>query len=160
MANTRRSFETDIAAAEARLASDRFAAVEALVGLHESAARAALDLSEQGSLARQVHGAAARGISTDAARRAEAHLAHAERYQWQIGTWATGSGEGLASMSAVRELQLARAWLLTVLPDADAHARSSALLAELDGDPNDSAARLAPERDALRASLRVASPLR
>lgn len=36
-------------------------------------------------------------------------LSEAESLQWRIGTWATGSGEGLASMWHVYELMLGRA---------------------------------------------------
>lgn len=37
------------------------------------------------------------------------HFRAAEEQQWHIGTWATGAGEGLASMFAVYEIQLERA---------------------------------------------------
>lgn len=72
-----------------------------------------------------------------------------------IGTWATGSGEGLASMAEVRALQLAQAWLLASgpAPDADAAARARALLGAAESDPNRIAERHAAHMAALHRRL-------
>ena len=47
-----------------------------------------------------------------AALEAAGHLANAEKWQREIASYATGSGEGLAAMNEVYELQLARGWML------------------------------------------------
>ncbi|MCB9685954.1 MAG: hypothetical protein H6738_03010 [Alphaproteobacteria bacterium] len=70
----------------------------------------------------------------------------AEERQWEIGTWSSGSGEGLASMFEVRTLQVARAWLT---PDRE---EGRALMQQVSDDPNDSGARLRPHIDAWLAS--------
>jgi hypothetical protein len=67
----------------------------------------------------------------------------AESHQWTIGTWSTGSGEGLASMGCVYELMLRRATCEERLAaralgtEADAHRRAAQeLLAKIAADPN------------------------
>ncbi|MFO0572039.1 MAG: hypothetical protein U0263_40830 [Polyangiaceae bacterium] len=73
------------------------------------------------------------GPDAGVAAEAAGHLRAAEEWQWQIGTWSTGSGEGLASMAEVRSLQAARAWLCAAVGDA---AGARALIAGVAGDPN------------------------
>jgi hypothetical protein len=67
----------------------------------------------------------------------------AEEQQWQMGTWSTGSGEGLASMGCVYELMLRRANAELRLAgtaagdSADAHRNNAhAILDKIAADPN------------------------
>ncbi|MEB2283064.1 MAG: hypothetical protein B6D46_03520 [Polyangiaceae bacterium UTPRO1] len=149
-----------IEAAQAVSASGegRWRQVQRLRCLEEDAARAALGVALAASHAELVPLVAERvalGIEADAAQRALDHLAKAEHWQWQIGTWATGSGEGLVSMLAVRTLQLARAWLCSALAAADPARKHEALalLTEIKNDPNDVASDLMPELRTLQARL-------
>jgi hypothetical protein len=82
------------------------------------------------------------GVDAVRVEDAISHLAEAEKWQREIGTWATGSGEGLASMFAVRSLQLAKGWLLSAHTAAEPHAVAEAqrLAAAVRDDPNDLAA--------------------
>lgn len=84
-----------------------------------------------------------------AAQMAEVHLAEAERWQWEIGTSATGAGEGLASMADVRSLQAARAWLAFVISCMQVDL-AVMLAAEIEGDPNRSGERHRKSLGALR----------
>lgn len=70
-------------------------------------------------------------------------LSEAESLQWRIGTWATGSGEGLASMHHVYELMLRRAAAESRLaartegPVAERHrANAAGLIERVRNDPN------------------------
>lgn len=114
-------FEGEAARLTELLATSRFEAVEKLRVVEEAWARHILGipadvrdgrLALDGELVPKVRALVERGLDPVIARRAEPHLARAERCQWEIGTWATGSGEGLASMFEVRCLEIARAWLL------------------------------------------------
>ena len=70
-------------------------------------------------------------------------LAEAESLQWRIGTWATGAGEGLASMWHVYELMLSRARAekrlaaRTTGPESEGHREAAeALIERVRADPN------------------------
>lgn len=70
-------------------------------------------------------------------------LSEAEGLQWRIGTWATGSGEGLASMWHVYELMLGRARAeqrlaeSTTGEESERHrAAAEALIERVRSDPN------------------------
>ena len=70
-------------------------------------------------------------------------LAEAESLQWRIGTWATGAGEGLASMWHVYELMLGRARAeqrlaaRTTGPESERHREAAeALIERVRADPN------------------------
>ena len=70
-------------------------------------------------------------------------LAEAESLQWRIGTWATGAGEGLASMWHVYELMLSRARAekrlaaRTTGPESERHREAAeALIERVRTDPN------------------------
>lgn len=70
-------------------------------------------------------------------------LAEAESLQWRIGTWATGAGEGLASMWHVYELMLGRARAeqrlaaRTTGPESERHREAAeALIERVRSDPN------------------------
>lgn len=78
------------------------------------------------------------GISAARAAESIEQFRAAETYQWEIGTWSTGSGEGLSSMRAVRELQIAQAWLWAARApdDPDAGTQARKLLDEAADDPN------------------------
>jgi len=108
------------------LERDRGVAVVKLRELDERWARAVLELPADGAIHEQVQAFAAQR-TPDQARSAIPHLVNAESWQWEIGTWSTGSGEGLASMYEVYSLQLARAWAeLLVSRGGDAAARDRA----------------------------------
>ncbi len=137
-----RDFAREIAALEADLATDRWRAVLRLRQVHEAWARHLLGLADHEPLVPGVRAAVARGVSDDVRLRAREQLGAAERYQWEIGSWSTGPGEGLASMFEVRTLQVARAWLT---PDPD---EARALLQEVLDDPNGMGERLRPHIEA------------
>lgn len=136
-----RDFAAEIASLRALLPTDRERAVLRLRRVHEDRARALLGLGD-GPLVPSVRAAVERGVSDEARALALDQLAAAEQWQWEIGTWSTGSGEGLASMAEVRALQVARAWLIQ---DRD---EARALLQQVLDDPNDSGARLRPHIEA------------
>jgi hypothetical protein len=148
-----------IADAEARLArgEEPFAPVEQLRALHEQLARVILGRTVKRMVVAG-RAAAEKAAPEETVKRAIAHLEEAERRQWDIGTWATGSGEGLASMLEVRNLQLAQAWLSSALAAGDPGARGAALrLAdEVENDANDVAAGLSKSIAALRRRLKPA----
>ncbi len=135
--------------------SQPFTSIEGLRKVHEEWGRAILGIPRGGPLVSQVRAAVERGLGAAVAEDAMSHLEEAERWQWTIGTWATGSGEGLASMSEVRTLQLARAWLLCARSSADPTSAGSAraLVAEVVSDPNQVAARHAGEISRLQRAL-------
>lgn len=90
-------------------------AVYHLRAIEEDWARHLLGLSATGNLPSQVHTRIQRAFDQPAAIEAVRHLEAAEKWQRQIGSYATGSGEGLVSMGEVHALQMARAWLTAAL---------------------------------------------
>ncbi|MCB9714910.1 MAG: hypothetical protein H6712_13670 [Myxococcales bacterium] len=143
-----RDFAGEAAELEALKATQRDVAVARLRALHEVWARAVLGLDAQGELVARTRAVVEAGLDPSRASEAIDHLAAAEQHQWEIGSWSSGAGEGLASMLEVRTLQLARAWLL---PTHERHARE--LLEAVADDPNRIAERLRPHIDALAARL-------
>jgi hypothetical protein len=150
-------FEAEAARLTALLASSRFEAVERLRVVEEAWARHILGMPVEvrdgrlvldGELVPKVRELVEAGLEPAIARRAEPHLERAERCQWEIGTWATGSGEGLASMFEVRCLELARAWLLVACGPAFADAARTIAKRAID-DPNHIAESQRPHADAL-----------
>lgn len=145
-----------VAALHEELARDRAPAVERLRAREEEWARRVLGLapraraSGETRLVAGVRELVEAGVAAEVARRAERHLAAAEQWQWEIGTWATGAGEGLSSMFEVRSLQLARAWLLAAgaAEDASLVEQARQLARAVADDPNDVAA---PHRKAIAA---------
>lgn len=113
-----RDFATEAAVLQ-REVDTNVDAVFGLRELEESWARHLLVLEAAGNIASvmrmRVKNAAASTVDPAAASEALGHLEAAERWQWRIGSYATGSGEGLASMSEVHSLQMARAWLAAAL---------------------------------------------
>jgi hypothetical protein len=108
----------DFAAEAASLECDVNSNPDAVYGLREleeSWARQLLALEPSGDIASQVRKRVERVVEPTAASEAFAHLEAAERWQWRIGSYATGSGEGLMSMGEVHALQMARAWLAAAL---------------------------------------------
>lgn len=149
-----RDFAEEIAAYRARMLTDRFTAVECLRRTHEEWARALLHVDPRAKVLAGIRSAVEAGLAPPVAAAAHEQLAAAEGHQWEIGTWASGAGEGLASMHEVRTLQLARAWLLSVLAvDAAGRDRVRALIDEVESDPNDIAADLRVHWVALRDRL-------
>lgn len=143
----------EIAAAEAALAAggDRAVGVSALRALHAQAARQLLGAAP-GDLLDALVTATAEGVAPLARAAAIAHLRAAEALQWEIGGWSTSAGEGLGSLREVRDLQLARAWLLTVPPaEADDSREAHRLVDAVDADLH----RVAAHRQALMARIRA-----
>jgi hypothetical protein len=158
MASSEADFEAEAARLTAMLATSRFEAVERLRVVEEAWARHLLGLRVgarpdggfelDGELVPSVRALVERGLDPALARRAEPHLERAERCQWEIGTWSTGSGEGLASMFEVRCLEIARAWLLAA--HGPAFASAARTIAErAAGDPNRVAESQRPHVEAL-----------
>jgi hypothetical protein len=155
------SRETDwqaaIAAEEARLDAGgevRCTAVERLRALHEAAARQALGRDDERDIARASRAAVEAGLDPVAARRAALHLGQAERWQWEMGSWASGAGEGLSSMASVRALQLGRAWLLSSIDDEDARSLLAEVGAAIRQGPDFLARRLSRDLQALEGRRR------
>ncbi len=150
-----RDFGAEVATLEVELTRDRARAVGGLRSVRERWARATLGLGDDEDLVRGIRRLVEGGLDGTRAGEAAAHLADAERWQWEIGTWSTGAGEGLASMFSVRSLQLARAWLESVRvggePAVVAEVRR--LVCEVRDDPNDVAARLRGHVEALLVRL-------
>jgi hypothetical protein len=148
-------FAEEVAALTRDLDVERTRAVARLRSVEEAWARASLGLAAEGDLVALVRRAVEHGVDVRRARDAITHLAEAEQWQWEIGTWSTGSGEGLASMFAVRSLQLARAWLLSACAAVEAHAAAEArrLAAEVRDDPNDVAERYRADVETLLARM-------
>lgn len=154
------NFEAEVEACRARLPGDeRWKAVYSLRGIEEAWARCLLGLGESGRLATQVRDRVEAGVDARVAAQAEAHLAAAEGWQGEIGSWATGAGEGLNSMAEVHELNMARAWLAAAMAQAkrapQRHARTAhELVASVEGDPNGQGRPHAKSIAALRLLLR------
>jgi hypothetical protein len=153
-----RSFEHEVESLSGRLRDgDRWDAVQGLRSVEEAWARHLLGLGVAGHLATLVRERVERGVDTTAARAAEVHLAQAEVWQREIGTWATGAGEGLASMAELYELKLARAWLNVALAEVEGALRAEAalaLVAAVASDPNGQGEVHARSITALKAALR------
>lgn len=145
-----RDFAAEVARVGAELERDRFAAVGRLRGLEEQWARSLLGIADGDALTESVRRWVERGPDVAVAAQAIAHLQEAERWQWEIGTWASGAGEGLSSMAEVRKLQAAQAWLRAATGDVD---RARALIAEVEGDPNGMGRYEAESTNALKARL-------
>jgi hypothetical protein len=152
----KRDFDAEIAELEARLTLERDVAVSRLRAIHEAWARALLGIDDTGSLVTRVRAAVERGVDPRLAAKATGQLRAAENHQWEIGTWATGAGEGLSSMRAVRELQIAQAWLWAAQCPEESCARDQALelLEQAAADPNRVAAAYDRDIRALRERLR------
>jgi hypothetical protein len=88
-----------------------------------------------------------------AALEAAAHLANAEKWQREIASHATGSGEGLAAMDQVHELQLARVWMLVAAANNAASAASD-LCRKLQGDRENLEANQKRELEKLKVALK------
>ncbi len=159
-----RDFAAEAAEATAALKADRARSVCLLRTIEEAWARSLLRLGAKADLAKAVASQVERGlIRTSAnndqrledlasAREAAAHLARAERWQWEIGGWSTGAGEGLMSMGEVRTLQVARAWLSAGLA-RDEMALALELADEVETDSNGMGKPHVKALRALRAAL-------
>ncbi len=146
-----RNFAAEVAALARELERKRPVAVTRLRAVHEAWARMLLGIDDEDDLVAEVRAAVERRLDSARARDAAQHLADAEKWQWEIGTWSTGSGEGLSSMFQVRSLQLAQAWLVSIrmADDLNAAAEVRRLTEAVAGDPNDLAARLREHLDEL-----------
>ncbi len=98
-----------------------------------------------------------RAFDHAAAKEGLGHLQAAEQWQWRIGSYATGSGEGLASMAEVRALQMASAWLAVALfretREPALSALATSLAVEVERDPNGMGTKYAKAIVDLRAWL-------
>jgi hypothetical protein len=157
-----RDFASELASLRAKLESDHLHAVYGLREVEEAWARQLLNLGTGDALAPAVHRQVKSGLGAVAGEDAEAHLAEAEKWQSEIGTYASGSGEGLASMAEVRSLQMARAWLAAALfQETGKKARETlarSLAKKIEGDPNGLGKRYAKSLTELRAMLDHAVP--
>ncbi len=151
-----RDFAAEVAALEIRLTQERDVAVARLRTLHEAWARALLNIQDEDRLLVEVRASVEHGIEPRCAAAAEEQLRAAERHQWEIGTWASGAGEGLSSMAEVRELQIAQAWLWAAQSPERGDARDKAreLLKQVEEDPNRIAARHGKNIQALYKRLK------
>jgi hypothetical protein len=154
-------FAAEIATARSRLDAEPFLAAQDLRAIEESWARQLLGVASAGDIAAVVRRRVKAALEPTIAGEASAHLAEAEKWQEQIGRYATGAGEGLASMGALRSLQMARAWIEVTLSRAAGHEaatkRALALASEIDGDANGLGARHAKALRQLRALLSAPS---
>jgi hypothetical protein len=161
-----KDFAAEVDGLESELETNRFHAVSALRVVEEEWARDVLGLRPtrrpgggwafDPKLVAEVRRLVERGIELDRAREAARHLEAAERWQWEIGTWSTGAGEGLASMFEVRSLELARAWLLAALAQKEPTLMKAArdLVDAVARDPNRIGERHAKHVEALFRFLR------
>jgi len=149
-----RDFTAEVAALEAQLTTQRDVAVARLRTAHEAWARSVLAIEAGGNLVAQVRVAVEHGVDTDRARDAIERLREATERQWEIGSWSSGSGEGLSSMFEVRSLQLAQAWLWSARSSTGAADEARALLTEVRDDPNRIAERHAGHMQALAERLK------
>ena len=152
-----RDFANEALELQAALAHDRQTALERLCVLHEDWARAVLGMGSHDKLVLHVRTSVESGLAPETAAAAAAQLASAEKCQWEIGSWASGSGEGLASMFKVRTLQLAQAWLLSVQANPQGVAAARVLALQVERDPNDIAAPHRKHIHALLARLNTAT---
>ena len=151
-----RDFAAEVAALEAELTQEHTVAVARLRTLHEVWARALLGIDAANKLIASVRTSVERGIDPHLAAEAVKQLSAAEEYQWEIGTWSTGPGEGRASMAEVRALQIAQAWLWSArsAEHEEAIGKARALLKQASEDPNRVAARHAKHIQALYKRLK------
>nr|PZN20071.1 MAG: hypothetical protein DIU78_19930 [Pseudomonadota bacterium] len=153
MTRAERNFEAEKAALEAQLATERAHAASGLRSLHEEWARALLGVGTKGNVAAVMRRAATAGADRERAAEAAAHLAEAAKWQAEIASFATSGAEGVAAMTEVRGLELARAWLLTLDPSARARRAAKKICDTIARDPNGVPSALRPHLAALNAVL-------
>lgn len=141
---------------EANRIDDFMTKTERLRQTLELAARATVGATAGGprddDLVPALRASLARDVSEADVRLADELLAEATTLQWQIGSWASGPGEGRYSMHLVRTLQLARAHLLA-RGDEAARDEARRLLAEAESDRSGLDPKLARHAAALGAAL-------
>jgi hypothetical protein len=143
--------EEQIAVETARLSTSRYGSVHSLRELEESRACEILGIRPvPDGLVAATRERVCAGIEREVAELACTHLRNAEGWQWEVGSYSTGAGEGFMSMGKVYTLKLTQAWLQAACGDA---AQAHALMAEIEGDPNRLGQRFASEIAALRAWL-------
>jgi hypothetical protein len=152
-----RDFAAEVTAARARLDAEPFFAAHDLCAIEESWGRQLLGVADTGDIAAAARRRVKAALEPAVAEEASAHLAEAEKWQAQIGSYATGAGEGLTSMGALRSLQMARAWIEAALSRVAgrpiAAKRALALAAKIEGDANGLGTRHAKSLRELRAWL-------
>jgi hypothetical protein len=150
-------FAAEIGAARSRLDAEPFLAAQELRSLEEGWARQMLGVEGSGDIATVVRQRVKAALDPTIAGEVSAHLAEAEKWQAQIGSYATGAGEGLTSMGALRSLQMARAWIEATLSRTTGYAASTkralALASKIEGDANGLGARHTKSLRELRAFL-------
>lgn len=128
----REPYERERSRLGALLGTKRQEGVEGLRALEESRARELLELPLRGEIHLQVPERLP-SLTPNFAREVLDHLKAAEEQQWEIGTWATSGGEGIASMAEVYSLKLAQAWMWIAIGEI---ARARSLADEVAADPN------------------------
>jgi hypothetical protein len=153
-----RDYHDEVRALEATMASERNVAVARLRAIREAWARAILGIDGAEDLVVGVRAVVTRGLAPARAAEGIEQLELAEAHQWEIGTWATGSGEGLSSMREVHALGIAQAWLWAARAGDDPTAahKARALLSRAEADPNRVARHYQPQIQALQERLDLA----
>jgi hypothetical protein len=113
MARITRKFAQEQALLIEKLDSpERWRILYDLCDLESDWARSLVAARKDGGIRAAMRSAVKPKLDPIAALEAAGHLAQAEKWQREIASYATGSGEGFAAMDEVYELQLARAWML------------------------------------------------
>lgn len=154
MAHGTKDFAAKITDFKSTMKSDEERSVGGLRGAYESWARMLLGIGDNVRLIANVRRIVEAGLDPELAAEVAEKFAGAEEWQWVIGSWATGSGEGLSSMFEVRTLQLARAWVLAAgLPDRGDLPEVRRLALEVKNASNGVANTLQSDVDALLARI-------
>jgi hypothetical protein len=136
MARTARKFAAELTLLLEKLDSpERWRVLYDLRDLESDWARALVGARKDGGIRAAMRSAVKPKLDPVAALEAAGHLASAEKWQKEIASYATGSGEGFVAMGYVDELMLARAWMLVAAANNAASAATD-LCRKLRGDEN------------------------
>lgn len=154
MLRATRKFAHEQAALLEKLDSDeRWLTLHDLCELESDWARALVGARKSGGIRAAMRSAVKPKLDPAAALDAAAHLANAAKWQKEIASYATGSGEGFVAMGYVDELLLARAWMLVAAANNAASAASD-LCRMLHGDRKNLEASQKRDLDKLKAALK------
>ncbi|MDQ2642843.1 MAG: hypothetical protein M3020_03445 [Myxococcota bacterium] len=132
---------------------EHWMALNDLCELESDWARALVGAKKDGGIRSAMRSAAKPSLAPAAALEAAEHLASAEKWQKQIASFATGSGEGFVAMGYVDELMLARAWML-VAAASNAASAAKDLCRMLHRDREDLEANQKRDLEKLRSALK------
>jgi hypothetical protein len=153
MARTARKFAHELASLLEKLDSpERWRVLYDLLDLEEDWARSLVGARKGGGIRAAMRAAVKPKLDPSAALEAAEHLANAEKWQKEIASYATGSGEGFVAMGYVDELLLARAWMLVAAANNAASAASD-LYRMLHGDRENLEANQKRELEKLKTAL-------